>query len=819
MADIKRMRYFDQQLLVLDDFTDEQAYHIGMRQRHNQLLHTPGIAKGLEVNRTGVKEIKVKQGMAINEQGQEIVLDEESNAIKLDEFVSGDKILITIRYKPVEDAPTGDPPQNRRILEKAELKKIKEGTGVPIDKSEVQLARITMGANDIVEPFDMTVRRVAGASAFANPEADFVVRSIAFSSTALPNTQWPRLSAGAANQVNVSSDLNARNLNLTGALNVTGPLSALASASVTGNLRVEANLSIGGNLGVGTTSPQDKLHVTGGNLRLDNSRGLFIEDASRVPKRVLLADTSNTLRIGSGGGLGFNRIDFDLGSTNTVMTLIGGNVGIGTPSPGAKLEINDGDLLLKAKSEDSGDIIFQSSGGGEKGRIWSNPTAGAGLFFSSGDLNPDITIASGGNVGIGTPAPENSEGWGRVLDLLGTGTAKFSVRTNAIDARVLAHEIGWWGAPAGMIVGTKGNHPLSLATNAASRLTILGDGRIGIGTSAPDRILTIDQPGPTTGVFANIKNDNHEILLGVDQAAVVSAMTASDLQFRTNNANRMVIKATSGNIGIGISDSPAQRLDVFGRIRLRENPATGSAGLWLFQNTPAVERAFIGMASDDHVGFWGNVMGKWGLVMNVANGNVSIGPTIGTAAFPPRRLYVEGTEIHSGGTDGGFSFANRNTASYVDIPSNGERWVLYALDGVARLWSGVDKVHFRTTGVVVASSYQQFSDENLKTGIEPLGGVLERLKKIRAASFEWNELATKLGPERGRREIGLIAQDLEATFPEVVSSIGNENYKTIDYGRMSAVLVEAVKELLAKNEALALRIENLEGSVGQHAFQ
>src|SRR5262245_7993705 len=116
MADIKRMRYFNQQLLVVDDFMDEQAYHIGMRQRHNQFLHTPGIAKGLEVNKTGPKKVKVKEGMAINDQGQEMVLDKESDEIDLAEFASGDKILITIQYKPAEDSPTGDPPQNRRVL-------------------------------------------------------------------------------------------------------------------------------------------------------------------------------------------------------------------------------------------------------------------------------------------------------------------------------------------------------------------------------------------------------------------------------------------------------------------------------------------------------------------------------------------------------------------------------------------------------------------------------------------------------------------------------------------------------------------------------
>src|SRR6476646_5912505 len=64
-------------------------------------------------------------------------------------------------------------------------------------------------------------------------------------------------------------------------------------------------------------------------------------------------------------------------------------------------------------------------------------------------------------------------------------------------------------------------------------------------------------------------------------------------------------------------------------------------------------------------------------------GNVGVGTvTIN------RSLHVEGSEVHSGGGGGGFSFANRTTGNFVEAPANGERWVLYAQNGTARLWSG-----------------------------------------------------------------------------------------------------------------------------------
>jgi hypothetical protein len=72
-----------------------------------------------------------------------------------------------------------------------------------------------------------------------------------------------------------------------------------------------------------------------------------------------------------------------------------------------------------------------------------------------------------------------------------------------------------------------------------------------------------------------------------------------------------------------------------------------------------------------------------------AGGNVAIGLGAGT---PQRILQTEGSEIHSGGPDAGFSFGNRETAQFVDIPGAGERWVWYASGGRARLWSGADQI-------------------------------------------------------------------------------------------------------------------------------
>ncbi len=66
---------------------------------------------------------------------------------------------------------------------------------------------------------------------------------------------------------------------------------------------------------------------------------------------------------------------------------------------------------------------------------------------------------------------------------------------------------------------------------------------------------------------------------------------------------------------------------------------------------------------------------------------------IGLLGNPPQQtLHVEGSEVHSGGTGGGFSFASRTTGSFVENPTAGERWSWYASGGSASLWSGTDQL-------------------------------------------------------------------------------------------------------------------------------
>ena len=82
-----------------------------------------------------------------------------------------------------------------------------------------------------------------------------------------------------------------------------------------------------------------------------------------------------------------------------------------------------------------------------------------------------------------------------------------------------------------------------------------------------------------------------------------------------------------------------------------------------------------------------------------------------------------------------------------------------------------------------------FSDERLKSNIETIQGGLEKIEQLRGVTYTRDE----------RDNIGVIAQEIEKVLPDIVLTADDEmGTKSVDYSRITAVLIEAVKELSAK---------------------
>jgi hypothetical protein len=104
----------------------------------------------------------------------------------------------------------------------------------------------------------------------------------------------------------------------------------------------------------------------------------------------------------------------------------------------------------------------------------------------------------------------------------------------------------------------------------------------------------------------------------------------------------------------------------------------------------------------------------------------------------------------------------------------------------------------RATGDITA---YYSSDERLKENFTPLTGALDKIKAIGGYEFDWKDGIEDVVSKKGH-DIGVKAQELQAQYPELVHERDN-GYLAVDYIKLNAVLIEAVKELAAKVEELS----------------
>jgi hypothetical protein len=87
------------------------------------------------------------------------------------------------------------------------------------------------------------------------------------------------------------------------------------------------------------------------------------------------------------------------------------------------------------------------------------------------------------------------------------------------------------------------------------------------------------------------------------------------------------------------------------------------------------------------------------------------------------------------------------------------------------------------------------SDKRLKNNIKVIDNALDKLSQINGVRFDWIE-NEKIHGHTGH-DIGIIAQEIEAIFPEVVTT-RNNGYKAVKYEKLVALLIQSNKELLER---------------------
>ncbi len=588
-----------------------------------------------------------------------------------------------------------------------------------------------------------------------------------------------------------------------------------------------------------------------------------------------LASINAIQQAGGGGRLAFSTDAADGPLAQRMLIDNQGNVGIGTDEPNARLDVA-GDAKFNGTLAVQGTLTaprLEVSGvarvGGDlsvTGKLNAASLAGDGAGLSnvtpadnsitSAKLAQDsasLSKISGGkmvisadNVGIGTANP------GARLDV--AGDAKFNGPLNVQGALTVSGvaEIGGDLSVTGQLTAAsfKGNGAgLSNVTPADGSITnaklaqdaaslskvsggqmLIGGGNVGIGTAAPLSKLHIlsaasdspprlqSSPGGTGSFAAGwdfYSGETGKGYVGVPDAG--AGFGAGELLLFGGpgtttslwaGSNRSVTLDTNGNVGIGTTgpDKPlaiqargtSQELisfkDPSGATKWHINQNHGRPGLNFVESRVADGRLFLR-----------------------AGGNVGIG-----TIDPQRKLQI-GDDVIGLSFDPGTS-PNAGVLRFGDNTG----WKLHfgrsreasggALNSgtIGLLMTIQDNGNLIVQGTVRARNFPTTSDAKYKTNITPLTNVLEKLDKVHGIAFSWNGLYESQCLFSDRKEIGVIAQEVEEVFPELVTTCGDEGYKAVEYGRFSAVLLEAVKELKANVEALAQRIAPLESLRGKH---
>jgi hypothetical protein len=164
-------------------------------------------------------------------------------------------------------------------------------------------------------------------------------------------------------------------------------------------------------------------------------------------------------------------------------------------------------------------------------------------------------------------------------------------------------------------------------------------------------------------------------------------------------------------------------------------------------------------------------------------------------------------------TNGIYARTGNGTAAARTITGSGSDIIIANGDGVAgnptiSAGTNIPKIDASNTftgttntfsGDVFAATFQVSSDARLKENIQTLNNAVDIVNQLRGVAYVRD----------GRAEIGVIAQEIEQILPQVVRD-DTQGYKTVAYGNVVGLLIEAIKEQQKTIKELTTRLEKLE---------
>jgi len=501
-----------------------------------------------------------------------------------------------------------------------------------------------------------------------------------------------------------------------------------------------------------------------------------------------------------------------------------------------KFYTNNGTSLVeRIDINDNGDIAFMSDNGTTQGLYWD---------------------ASAQALGLGTTSPSNA------LTIESSGSNFATMRLEAPSNTTPA---------AFQIRAHDGLFDIRDANNSAIRMTIDSSGNVGIGTASPTADLHISY-GSGSGLLVEDTTNSPSVKSVVTSGNTESYFGATSnhpLVFLQNNTERMRIDS-SGNVAIGDSVAEAKlHVKSSGTAGLNISQGVKIEGLGVGANGDA---ACLSFAAGDAqvkgaVTFTRNSSYGRGYMSFLVNGDASYtnpstsdermritsGGNVGIGTSPLAKFHVDNTnsafymgyggneDIYLQTTNGNVLFTDKgattermrvdssgnllvgktsdtyNTAGSV-IRASGMIRATVSGDAAAqfnRLTSDGTLLNFSRSGSTVGSvsvtttgtTYNTTSDIRLKTDIAPIADATDKLMSMNAVSHKW-----KAEPDADA-VVGFIAQEMAEIVPEAVSKgEGEDDMWSMDYGRITPVLVAALQDAHKKIEQLEQRIAEMEAN-------
>ena len=382
----------------------------------------------------------------------------------------------------------------------------------------------------------------------------------------------------------------------------------------------------------------------------------------------------------------------------------------------------------------------------------TNPVTGTGTsgyhakWTSSSAIGNSLIYDTGTALGIGTDTPLNVTTNRTSVTINGTSTSILSFGTGGVGKAYIFND--------GTNLETYSAGALIYNTAGNERMRITSAGNVGIGTSSPNKLLELAANSPVLRLTTTTQNTPSSIELGVLNA---------------------------GNYGyakIGVTN--VQDYDT--NLTFWTTPAT---------STTQVERMRI--TKDGNVGI--NTTSPGGkLQVSGGDRGTSIRVESSTNASVAMYNSTSGREYQSfSQANGDYSIYDETAGSYrFKIKSSGNVLIDTTTDNGEKLYVNGS---IRATGSITANS-----DARLKKNIERIENALEKVGQI--SGYTYNTIYDE------DRHAGVIAQEIDKVLPEIVNK-GNDGLMGVEYGNISALLIEAIKEQKVLIESLQAKVEAL----------